>query len=96
MLRPHDTQQITVHADLEVNPVNDRPVVDEGLTFCHVQQIIGNKYQCFQRSFPDTPSLRAYMTSGYNNIPDWRQDHNKDYRGLCRNECRPLTGAEAN
>lgn len=96
LLRPHELQQVTVQTNIKVEPVNDVNVEDNGLTFCHVQQIRGNQYQCFQRSFPDTPSLRAYMTSGYNNIPDWRQDHNKDYRGQCLSECRPLTGSEAN
>ena len=96
LLRPHELQQVTVNASINVEPVDNNPVQDMGLTFCHVQKIRGNKYQCFQQSFNTTDELRAYMTSGYNNIPDWRQDHNKDYRGFCRAECGPLTGAEAN
>lgn len=96
LLRPWDLKNITVDATINVAPVNPLPPLDEGLTFCNVRQVRGNQYECFQQSFPDTASLRVYMTSQYNNIPDWRQAHNKDYRGLCRSECRPLTGAEAN
>lgn len=96
ILRPNELQTVSVNASLNVEPVNEVKPEDNGLRFCHVQRVQGNKYQCFQRDFPTTDALRTYMTTGYNNIPDWNQDHNKDYRGDCLSDCRPLTGAEAN
>ncbi|MCR9205930.1 MAG: hypothetical protein NXH75_15210 [Halobacteriovoraceae bacterium] len=95
ILRPTDKKQVTVEAKLDIEPVNPLPPQDDAIVFCNVRKVRGNQYTCSQQSFPDTASLRVYMTSQYNNIPDWNQAHNKDYRGLCRSDCRPLTGAEA-
>lgn len=95
ILRPWELKKVTVEANLNITPVNPIPPQDDSIVFCNVRQIRGNDYECSQQSFPDTASLRAYMTSQYNDIADWRQVHNKDYRGLCKAECRPLTGAEA-
>ena len=83
MLRPWDLKKVTVEPTITVEPVNPIPPKDQGLRFCNVRVIRGSSATCTQQDFPDTASLRAYMISDYNNIPDWSQAHNKDYRGTC-------------
>lgn len=83
ILRPWDLKHVTVEPTITVEPVDPLPPLDTGLRFCHVDVIRGSSATCRQLDFVNTDDLRTYMTTGYSNIPDWNQDHNKDYRGTC-------------
>ncbi len=93
-LRPWDLKKITVQTDIEVNPVNDIDADDQGLRFCHVYKTkpSDKDWICKQMDFATSQDLRAYLIVE----KEEEQDHNKDYRGTCKEVCGPLTGNEAN
>jgi len=98
VLRPWDLKKIVVDSILDIEPVDEivSEPIDGPFTYCQVNRIRGNNFSCTQHSFPDTQSFRNYMLNNYGGNGDWTQDNNTNYRGLCRADCRPLRGNEAN
>jgi len=82
----HSNVKASITIDTLEEDNNDGPI-----QICHVQKLRGNNYQCTNMNFPSSENYIDYILT-YNNVSDWRQDHNHDYRGQCLSPCGPLQG----
>lgn len=82
--RPWDLKRVSLQAETKVSPLEQTPDIFP-MSICHLKPKVGpgrKQYTCQQLYFQDQEDYVIYIQQ-YNNVNDWRQDHNHDYRGIC-------------